>query len=113
MKGNDYAIQVGGILIGYAREVSDDMPNTGGRFEATDAFAEVKALFDEEYSQIRGGGEAWHRARERIFSKGLRIELLSTGKATLARPGAVPSSEHQGILAYLHIHNGKVWWRQM
>ena len=45
VKNNDYFIYVGAVLIGMARDVGDDMPNTGGRFEPTDAFNEFKQLF--------------------------------------------------------------------
>jgi hypothetical protein len=113
MKGNDYLIYLDDRLIGLVKDVGDDMPNSVGSFEAMADFNCVKTLFDKEYSLINGPSNEWLTAKDAIFSLGLRIEHKSTGEVIEATPGRMPGPTFANEIAYLHIHDSRVWWRLM
>jgi hypothetical protein len=113
MKGNDYEVHLGGKLIGYARDVSDDMPNTGGCFEPTDLFGQFEDLFEREFKSIRKSTQEWQAERDHIFSLGLVLRSPEGDSVIPAYVGQKPGSQYRGELAYLHIHGGRIWWRLM
>jgi hypothetical protein len=113
MKTDEYRIYVGDMLIGLAKDVEDDMPNTIGVFDPTPEFEKVKALFDKEYALIKGPSAEWLAAKDEIFTLGLRVEHKTTGEVVKATPGKMPGPTFRNELAYIHIHDLKVWWRLM
>ncbi len=113
MNTNDYFIYLTDILIGVARNVGTDMPNIGGVFEATPEFEPYRDLFEREYLLIKGPSEKWLAVKDEIFRLGLKLERRSTGEVILSTPGKMPGPEFRNEIAYLHIHDSKVWWRLM
>jgi hypothetical protein len=112
MENDDYSIYLGETLIGVAKDVGPDQPNIVGFFEPTPEFEKVKHLFDKEYILIKSPGE-WHNARNEIFALGLRLERKRTGEIIKSIPGRMPGPIFRNEIAWLHIHNSKVWWRCM
>ena len=114
MKGNDYAIYLHQTLIGYAKDVGDNMPNTGGRFEPAPDFESVRELFKSEHEYLRtGDSEKRRQVMNKLFGMGLRMMRQSTGEVIQSLPDIMPGPSFQGLLAYMHINDDKVWWRRI
>ena len=95
-------------LIGIVDEVHTDMPSVIGRFHPTEAFARFRHIFDHEHAAIESRDtDTWPKARDAIFSLGLRLEDVRTGEVHSGTSGAVVPGE----LGWLHIHGSKIWWR--
>ena len=105
---NDYYIYVGDVLIAFARNVDDDMPDVIGTLEPTGEFERFRSLFDKEYELLDAGNyDERRRVMEEIFEMGLRLESPIHGTIyPCTGQHALP-----GGFVYLHIHGGKVWWR--
>ena len=72
---NDYYIYVGDVLIAFARNVDDDMPDVIGTLEPTAEFERFRSLFDKEYELLDAGNyDERRRVMEEIFEMGLRLE---------------------------------------
>jgi len=114
MEDNDYFIYLGETLIGVAKDVEPDQPNMVGLFEPMPEFDKVKHLFDKEYELILGSRSKERReVMDEIFALGLRLECKRTGEIIKSIPGKMPGLTFRNEIAYLHIHNSKVWWRCM
>jgi hypothetical protein len=113
MDAIDFLVYVGEKLIGEAKGATDDMPNIIARFEPTAAFEDVRHLFEREYALIKGAPSEWTKIKNDIFSLGLRLERKDTGETLKATPRAMPGSVFRGEIAYLHIHESKIWWRYL
>ncbi len=95
-------------LIGAVSEVHIDMPSIIGTFHPTTAFSRFQHLFDHEHDTIgRRESGAWTKARDALFSLGLRLEDLKTGKVRSGICGTVVPDQ----LGWLHIRGNKIWWR--
>ena len=105
---NSFDIHFENTLIGSGIDCFGDMPNIVGTFVPTAAFEKYRALFDREYALLQAEEFAEHtKLLGEIFSRGLRIE----SRKFWNRVGALRKNVGQDGFVYLHIHNGKVWWR--
>ena len=72
MKNNDYEIYIQDHHVGYARDVTDDMPNTGGRFEPKPEFEDYRLLFEQEMHFLKHKN---YRAHEELMDAILRLAV--------------------------------------
>ena len=95
-------------LIGSGVNCFGDMPNVMGDFIPAPAFEKHRALFEQEYALLEAEQYEEHtKLLGEIFSRGLRIESRQFGN----RLGALRKDVTPDGFVYLHIHDGKVWWR--
>ena len=81
-------------LIGVVDGVHTDWPTIIGTFHPTPAFVRFRHLFDHEHETI-GSREpgTWAKARDAIFSAGLQLEDVQTGKFHSGTPGTIIAGE--------------------
>jgi hypothetical protein len=108
MKGNNYSIYIGDDLIGFAKDVGDDMPWTRGRFEPTPLFDKYRELFELE--NRLADAKKWSEREKHldaIYSLGLRLESPTRGVFT----PCLGTKIVRGGFALFHIRGDQVSWR--
>lgn len=109
---SEYKIYLGDTLIGYAKDVTCDMPNIIGVFEPTEAFPAFADLFERFYAAI-GSSQEWNKLRNDMFLLNPRIEM-SDNTVLEGRANEMPGTVFSGKrIAYLYVRGNKVWWRPM
>jgi hypothetical protein len=107
-----YSVYIDDDLIGYARDIQDDMPWRKGRFEATDLFDKYRKLFEleKEFSESKKWLER-EKLLEAIDKLGLKL-VSSTNETYKPSLGNVIDANYVSHgFALFHIREGKVSWR--
>jgi len=107
MIGSEYIIYLGATEVGRVKSVKLDFPNIIADFEPSSEFIHFQQLFEADYNLIRGPASEWRAARNEIFEKGVRLVSPNGASEFIGGLG----DQVAGNVAYLHVHNSKVWWR--
>ena len=100
MTNQTYKLYRGDILLGTLTHTKNDFPWHWGTFDATEQFALVKPLFEQEIKLIDdldSNMQKWEEIWEEITKPGLRL---------------ISNMDNKEINEFLiHIDGTEVWWR--
>ena len=98
LMSNQWKLYRGNVLLGIITHTDDDFPWHNGTFKATEAFSEVKDLFEQELILLEERSyDEWERLYDELSKPGIRLVSMDD------------NSVIDELL--IHVQGDDVWWR--